>query len=224
MNKSQWDRDRKLRTKQPNTVGLPSRSLLSLGYSVKGPADVSAARITAQPLPDSMNVGVYRDRLDGKQRWYAQEGRAQIRDMRSVLTAHLTAVVSLGMVRTDEAVHPNRLMFGDAKGVVHEAHLVTPITVYFRLTDDNATLARFSLFQMPMFSVSVQVMDDVDVFHRGFSNLVTRPQLLLLAFERELTSSSREYGPALRTALESACAAPVVISLNDHHVRHSHSP
>jgi hypothetical protein len=94
MNKSQWDRDRKLRTKRPNNFGLPSRSLLSLGYSVKGPADVPAATITAQTLPDLLNVGVYRDRLDGKQRWYGQEGRSQIRDLRSVLAAHLTAIVA----------------------------------------------------------------------------------------------------------------------------------
>jgi hypothetical protein len=218
LNRSQWDRDRKLRTKGMGGSGLPLRSLLSLGYGVKGPADVTSKQITTAPVPDSLNVGVYRDRLAGKKRDYDQEGRAQIRDLRSILTAHMTAVVALGMVRTDEPIHPDRLMFGDAKGAVHEAHYVTPITVYFRLTDDNATLARFSLFQMPMFSVSVQLMDDLDVFHRGFSNLITRPQLLLLAFERELTSSSREYGTTLRTALESACAAPMLIPLNDHHV------
>lgn len=219
LNRSQWDRDRKLRTKGMGDGGLPLRSLLSLGYGVNGPADVTSKQIATAPVPDLLNLGIYRDRLAGKQRDYDQEGRAQIRDLRSILTAHMTAVVALGMVRTDEPIHPDQLLFGDEKGEVHEAHYVTPITVYFRLTDDNATIARFSLFQMPMFSVSVQVIDDLDVFHRGFSNLITRPQLLLLAFERELTSSAREYGTTLRTALESACGTPVVISLTDHHVR-----
>lgn len=127
---------------------------------------MTAAQISAAPVPDSLNVGVYRDRLVGKKRDFDSEGRAQIRDLRSVLTAHLTAVVALGMVRTEAPIQPEQLLFGEANGMMHEAHLVTPITVYFRLTDDNATIARFSLFQLPMFSVSVQLIDDVDVFHR----------------------------------------------------------
>ena len=39
MNKSQWERDRLLRSKEMNTAGLPSRQLISLGYGVKGPSD-----------------------------------------------------------------------------------------------------------------------------------------------------------------------------------------
>jgi hypothetical protein len=72
---------------------------------------------------------------------------------------------------------------------------------------------------MPMFSVSLQLIDDVDVFYRSFSNLITRPQLLLLAFERELTVSARYYGPALRAAVDAVAAAPIVIAIDDHHVR-----
>ena len=218
MNKSQWERDRLLRSKEMNTAGLPSRQLISLGYGVKGPSDVRAAKITA---PAELNIGAYQDRLAAtpSARSYAQEGRCQLRDARAVLNAHLKALVALGMLRITATNAPDRVLLCDPFGVVHPTHTQTDVTMYWRMTDDSATLARFAQYQMPMFSVSLQLIDDADVFYRSFSNLITRPQLLLLAFERELTVSARYYGPALRTAVDAVAAAPIVIAIDDHHVR-----
>lgn len=218
MNKSQWERDRLLRTKEMNAAGLPSRQLVSLGYRVKGPSDVPAAKITA---PAELNIGVYQDRLAATpaMRSFAQEGRCQLRDARAVLSAHLKALVALGMLRSTATNAPDRVLLCDPSGVVHLTHTRTDVTMYWRMTDDSATLARFAQYQMPMFSVSLQLIDDADVFFRSFSNLITRPQLLLLAFERELTVSARCYGPALRAAIDAVAAAPIIIPIDDHHVR-----
>ena len=146
-------------------------------------------------------------------------GRCQLRDARAVLNAHLKALVALGMLRITATNAPDRVLLCDPFGVVHLTHTQTDVTMYWRMTDDSATLARFAQYQMPMFSVSLQLIDDADVFYRSFSNLITRPQLLLLAFERELTGSARYYGPALRTAVDAVAAAPIVIAIDDHHVR-----
>jgi hypothetical protein len=218
MNKSQWERDRLLRSKEMNTAGLPSRQLISLGYGVKGPSDARAAKITA---PAELNIGVYQDRLAATPaaRSYAQEGRSQLRDARAVLSAHLKALLALGMLRITATNAPDRVLLCDPFGVVHLTHTQTDVTMYWRMTDDSATLARFAQYQMPMFSVSLQLIDDADVFYRSFSNLITRPQLLLLAFERELTVSARYYGPALRAAVDAVAAAPIVITIDDDHVR-----
>jgi len=219
MNKSQWERDRHLRTKKPNAAGLPAmQQRIDLGYGVKGPADVPASRIAEQKIPDALNVGTYGDRLDGKERSYSQEGRYQIRDARAVLSSHLRALVSLGIARATGVNAPDRVLVCDPTGVVHLSRTATPITVYYRMTDDSATMARFSLYQMPMFSVSLQLIDDPDVFYRSYSNLIARPQLLLLAFERELTDSVRSYGLMLRAEISAVAASPIVITVNDHQV------
>jgi len=153
MNKSQWERDRHLRTKEPNAAGLPTmQQRIDLGYGVKGPADVPALRIGEQKIPDSLNVGTYGDRLDGNALSYRQEGRYQIRDARAVLSSHVRALVSLGIARATAVNAPDRLLVCDPTGVVHLSRTATPITVYYRMTDDSATMARFSLYQMPMFS------------------------------------------------------------------------
>jgi hypothetical protein len=220
LNKSQWERDRLLRTKRANAAGLPSSSLIDLGYSVKGPVDVPASQIAAQPLPPALNVGVFGDRLvaTSGDRSFGQEGRYQLRDARAVLSAHLSALVALGMVRSIAVNAPDRVLLCDPHGVVHLTRTCTAITVYWRLTDDSATLARFSLYQQPMYSVSIQLIDDPDVFYRSFSNLITRPQLLLLAFERELTESARAYGPELRSAIDLLSRAPIVVPVDENQV------
>ena len=219
MNKSQWDRDRHLRTKQQNAAGLPTmQQRIDLGYGVKGPADVPASRIAEQKVPDALNVGTYGDRFDGKERSYPQEGRYQIRDARAVLSSHLQALVSLGVARATVINAADRVLVCDPTGVVHLSRTETPITVYYRMTDDSATMARFSMYQMPMFSVSLQLIDDPEVFYRSYSNLITRPQLLLLAFERELTESVRSYGLMLRAAISAVAATQIVITVNEHQV------
>src|SRR6185437_5553556 len=134
----QWERDRLLRSKELNTAGLPSRQLISLGYGVKGPSDVPAAKITA---PAELNLGVYHDRLAATPaaRSYAQEGRCQLRDARTVLTAHLKALVVLGMLRVTATNAPDRVLLCDPFGVVHLTHTQTDVTMYWRMTDDSAT-------------------------------------------------------------------------------------
>jgi len=219
MNKSKWERDRHLRTKEPNAAHWPvTQKRIDLGYGVKGPVDVPASRMAEQKIPNGLNVGAYGDRLSGKERSYPQEGRYQLRDAQAVLSSHLQALISLGITRATVVNTPDRVLVCDATGVVHLTRVATPITVYYRLTDDSATMARFSLHQLPMFSVSLQLIDDTDVFYRSYSNLITRPQLLLLAFERELTDSVRSYGLMLRDAITAVAASPVVIAVNDNQV------
>jgi hypothetical protein len=221
MNKTQWERDRNLRTKQLQAGGLQSTQCrIDLGYGVKGPSDIPASRIFEQYVPDALNVGVYGDRLNGKSRSYPQEGRYQLRDARTVLSSHLRALISLGITRATAVNAPDRVLIASQSGIVHLTRTATPITVYYRLTDDSATMARFSLHQLPMFSVSVQLIDDPEVFYRSFSNLITRPQLVLLAFERELTESVRIYGSSLRQAIMAVAESPVVINVDENQVQY----
>lgn len=215
MNRAQWDRDRKLRTKEPTVThsALPSSTLLKLGYGVKGPADVTASTLAHTPPPLELNVGSLHDRLgSGAVRLSPNEGMYQLRSARALIQSHLTALVALGFLRLDTA--PQFQM--EPNGVMHPVYPRT--TLRFLLFEDSATVQRFSPNQYPLYSCSLRVMDDVEQFYRGFSHLITRPQLLLLACERELTVSVTAYGAVLRQAIESICAEPFEITAGDREV------
>jgi len=83
VNKSQWERDRKLRTKQPTAAVLPSRSLLDLGYGIKVPKDVPSDRIDFKDV-DVLHVGRFGDMLQDQRRSFRQEaGRKRQRSNQS---------------------------------------------------------------------------------------------------------------------------------------------
>lgn len=187
MYKAQADRDRRLRTKELNEVGLPTRSLTNLGYGVKGPKDILVKEIRRLIDTHIPEAGDFVDRLSGQPRESSHEGRAHYCNLRSVIERHLAVCASADMLRSDAGAS---------------------VTVHFRTTDDSADLDRFSEFGLPIFSVSVQAVDDPAVFVRGWSNFITMPLLVLLAFERSTLDTTRYYGPHLRTQIAAACTAP----------------
>jgi hypothetical protein len=243
LNASAFERDRILRTHSFNVeIGQPGRTRTRLGYGVLGPREPPLRVLELGAERDKAMVGRLVDRLTDTERKSLPRdephiGRSQRRQLRAILKEHFTELLAAGVVLandTGDSVDTSGgvgaaasvstsavtdLKRGDERSERVDGRDVAVRTVPFRLTCDGAELKRFTSHALPVYSVSAQLMDALDLYERRHTQAVTRPLLLLLACERPLTESERYYGQFIREQLSVATADPFECSLPDGKVR-----
>jgi hypothetical protein len=156
-----------------------------LGYGIRGPRDVKAkmteTTTTAAAASSGVHIGRFIDRLDGQTREFRQQGTAVIRDVRRIVLDHLMLLSQLDIIQL-------------ARPVPLQPHL----SILCRVSIDSATFARFSLFSV--ICATVSIIDDVTLFRRHYSNVITRPIPLFIAAERDTLETVRHYGRYLADA------------------------
>ena len=244
LNASAFERDRILRTHSFNMeIGQPERTRTRLGYGVLGPREPPLRLLELGAERDKAMVGRLVDRLtDAERKSLPRDephiGRSQRRELRAILQEHFKELLSAGVVLADDTGDSVDISGGVGAAASVSASAATDVkrgderservdgredvavrTVPFRLTCDSAELKRFTSHALPVYSVSAQLMDALDLYERRHTQAVTRPLLLLLACERPLTESERYYGQFICEQLTVATADPFECSLPDGKVR-----
>jgi hypothetical protein len=183
------DLSARYRINQLNNHLMPIRGRMKLGYGIRGPREIKAkeAEPTATAAASSgVHVGTFIDRLSGSDqtRVFRQQGTAVVRDIRHLILEHLLLLTKLDVIQPPRP-QPPRL------------HL----SLLCRFSIDSATFARFSPAQFPVVCATISLIDDIQIFKRGYSDILTRPLPFLIAAECDNLESVRHYARYLSDAV-----------------------